>query len=171
MAPREKVRKSVAEKKKESRAYRRDFMRVVIFFADFVRSVAGLFVRFMSQDDFLQRYRTVKVGARRRLPINCGSMANPEGCGKPKEYAVQPGQRRVISRPTPKTSRIDWSQQRMQKIAEEPRKKRRSRRWSRWARRDGDVKIATPEVIRHQRMPEVRIARRGLALQREVRDR
>ncbi len=66
MAPREKVRKRVAEKKSESR-------KSDLFEKGNERSGVG----------FAQKKSAVKVGAKRRFPINCGSMAKPEGWGNP----------------------------------------------------------------------------------------
>ena len=43
--------------------------------------------------------------------MNWGSIAKPEGWGKPKIREVQPRQRSVVSRETPKASRKAWSQQ------------------------------------------------------------
>ena len=110
----------------------------------------------------------VRVGARRRLPMNCGSIARPEGWGKPNIREVQPEQSRVMPRLTPKMSRIDWSQQRVQKAVVAKKKILRNLRESKsfcWRK---VVSIVMLVMIRHQRMPAVRTARRGLVLQKAL---
>ena len=49
-------------------------------------------------------HAAINAGARSRFPINCGSIANPFGCGNPKLALVQPRHMSDTSRPTPITS-------------------------------------------------------------------
>ncbi len=60
---------------------------------------------------FVNTHNERRVEARRRLPMNWGSMAKPEGCGKPKVCETQPAQSKVCSLEIPQTSKIHCPQQ------------------------------------------------------------
>ena len=112
--------------------------------------------------------RARRVGARRRLPMNCGSMAKPEGCGKPKVQKVQPAQSSVSLRESPAISRIHCTQQKTQTRAVE--KKSDSMKYRRQLGlgfKSGKTKRSAKTAKKvSQRTPAVRIARVGLGDQK-----
>ena len=62
------------------------------------------------------------VGASNKLPINCGSIAKPFGCGKPNDRTVQPRQSNVALRPTFRTSKMHCTKHQTQIMHDETKK-------------------------------------------------